>query len=223
VDEAVAAHFRARLQGAGLSEADALEVFHARWAERLRTETVVFADDDPAGALLDRGAAALSLYLRQAAPQVEPEAVQRRVEFRLSPDLGWSVIGYPDLETTGGELVDLKVKARHLGQQEADASLQATLYLLARRLEGRPARRLVFHSLRHTGVGGPSLRELPTTRAPERLNGLLARIALAASLVAELSERYGPSGPWPLSDPESWACSARFCPAFSACPGGAGL
>src|SRR5437879_8875177 len=40
VDEAVAAHFRARLAGGALSEADALDVFRARWAERIRAEQV---------------------------------------------------------------------------------------------------------------------------------------------------------------------------------------
>jgi len=222
VDEAVAEHFRARLRGDVASESDALGRFRDAWARGLLDREVVFADDAPAGTLLDQGRAALSLYLREQAARLEPEAVQRRFELVLWPEVSWTLVGYPDLETTDGRVVDLKVKARHLSQAEADASLQAGAYLLAREREGRPAT-FTFHSLRREGADGPSLRELHTRREPRQLNGLLVRVALAARLAVELAERFGPEGPWPLADPQSIGCSARLCPAWHGCPGGAGL
>jgi len=221
VDEAVAEHFRARLAGGALSESDALERFRDAWARRLADDEVIFADDAPAGTLLDQGRASLSLYLREQGG-LEPEAVQRRLELALWPGVSWTLVGYPDLETTDARIVDLKVKARHLSQAEADASLQAGVYLLAREREGRTAT-FTFHSLRREGAQGPSLREVHTAREPRQLNGLVVRVALAARLAMELAECFGPEGPWPLADPQSIGCSARLCPAWRDCAGGAGL
>ena len=128
-------------------------------------------------------------------------------------------MGALDLETPE-EVLDLKVKARHLGPAGAEASLQAGIYLAARRAEGRPAARFVFHSLRHGP--NPGLRVIPTARDARRLDGALARVALGARLIADLHARHRAEGPWPLADPESWACSRRYCPAWARCPGGAG-
>ena len=63
---------------------------------------------------------------------------------------------------------------------------------------------------------------LATARDGRRLDGALARVAMGARLIADLADRHGAEGPWPLADPESWACSARYCPAWAECPGGAG-
>jgi hypothetical protein len=60
--------------------------------------------------------------------------------------------------TSGGQLIDLKLVAKHLGQAAADRDLQAADYLLARRLEGQlrgtPA---AVGRLRRGHVGGSLL------------------------------------------------------------------
>ena len=52
---------------------------------------------------------------------------------------------------------------------------------------------------------------------------MLARIALAASQIAALHDRYGPDRPWGFADPTSWKCGPRYCQHWATCPGGAGL
>jgi hypothetical protein len=71
------------------------------------------------------------------------------------PGTQWSFVAYLDLVTAKGTIVDLKVKAKHLGDAEARRDPQPRAYVLARRLDeagrdgGPPPRRFVFHSLRH--------------------------------------------------------------------------
>jgi hypothetical protein len=64
---------------------------------------------------------------------------------------------------------------------------------------------------------------ISTTRTVGQMRGVLARIALAASQIAAAYERYGPDHSWGFADPTSWRCSAKFCHAWSGCPGGRGL
>lgn len=215
VDAGASAAWRARM--AGEEEPEAALAAYAEAFERPGGE-VDFGLDGPRE-LRERGRAALRAYLAAPAARVVPVAVQREFALALAPGLSWSLIGRIDLETEDAA-IDLKVKARHLGPAEAERSLQASLYLAARRAEGLPAARFAFHSLRHGSA--PELRVVPTGRDPRRLDGALARVALAARLIAALAERLGPEGPWPLADPEGWACSRRWCPAYGTCPGGAG-
>ena len=89
-----------------------------------------------------------------------PVAVQRRIEFKLAPDLEWTIEGHLDLETQSpdldgepfGEIVDYKVKSGDAIGQKADRDPQASLYLAGRWLERRPADRFAFAQVLRPGI-----------------------------------------------------------------------
>jgi hypothetical protein len=73
---------------------------------------------------------------------------------------------------------------------------------------------------------GPRRKEMSatlvsTSRKAGQLRGALVRIAQVARQIVACYERFGPDEPWGFADPSSWKCSARYCEAWSSCPGGA--
>ena len=73
------------------------------------------------------------------------------------------------------------------------------------------------------GASTMSSTLITTTRTLGQQRATLARIAQAASQIHALYERYGPDEPWGFADPTGWKCGPRYCSAWHACPGGAGL
>jgi hypothetical protein len=215
VGAAVAAHLAARLRGEHLSLLDIDDLFCAEWAQRVPTARLG-AGETPDG-MRREGRALVVAYLARIAPLLRPESVERKLELRFDGQADWSVVGYLDVEDATGEIVDLKVRGRHVSQADADQSAQATLYLLARALEGRPAPRFVFHSLRRTKIG-VDIALVPTRRTPAQLAAFERRIAQTARAIARCVE----SGDWPLAAPEGWWCGGgqHGCPHYPTCPGG---
>jgi hypothetical protein len=215
VGAALAAHLAARARGERLSLLDTDDLFCAEWAQR--SPDAALKAGESLTDLRRQGRQLIVAYLHRLAPALRPETVERKVELRFDGDAQWSVVGYLDLEDAGGEVIDLKVRARHVTAADADQSAQATLYLLARALEGRPAKRFVFHSLRRTKKGA-DLALVPTRRTPAQLAAFERRVAATARAIARCAE----TGEWPLAAPEGWWCAAgpTGCPHYRSCPGG---
>ena len=241
VDDALSDYHRHLLEaGERLPVEEVIGRYRATWAERLEADrqrdAIVFDEFDEPTAI-ERGVEALKLAFEQLLPRLGmPVAVQRRVELTLAPGLEWSIEGYVDLETQWpdherqelvSEVVDYKVKGGDaISQAKADCDLQASLYLAARWLEGRPAECLAFAQILRAGKKRKtaSTALVKTQRTAGQLRATLARIALAAGQISALYERFGPETPWGFADPASgWRCSQRYCPYWHACPGGAGL
>jgi hypothetical protein len=123
------------------------------------------------------------------------------------------------------EVVDYKVKSSPITQAKADVDPQAGLYLAGRWLEGEPARAFRFAQIAKPGSRRKHMSStlITTTRTLGQQRATLARIAQAASQIHALYERYGPDEPWGFADPTGWKCGPRYCSAWHACPGGAGL
>jgi len=164
----------------------------------------------------DRGGRCWSPTSAGSRRRCAPLSVERKVELRFD-GAQWSFVGYLDVEDASGEVIDLKVKARHLSQAEADHSAQASAYLLARSLEGRPARRFAFHSLRR-GAKRADIQVVATERSQGQLEAFERRLAQTARAIARCVE----TGDWGYAAQEGWWCSAgpSGCPHFAACPGG---
>jgi PD-(D/E)XK nuclease superfamily len=239
VDDALTHYYRHRLEtGEQLPLQEVERFFGRNWKRQLE------AENDKLGVACDErldrptalklGVRALALASEQLVPRLgEPVAVQRRVELRLG-EVEWTVEGYLDLETRRHEpgseepveeVVDYKVKAGSAITEAAAArNPQASLYLAARWLEGRPAR----FQFAQTLIPGAQRKTMTTSLIPaERTTGelraTLARIALTAAQIATAYERFGADGPWQWADPSSWKCSPRYCEHWRGCPGGAGL
>jgi hypothetical protein len=214
------------------------ELYRHNWEEQREREEedrgIDWSDIQPEAAR-DIGLQGIGVALTELVPQLgRSVAVQRKMEFTLTPRCEWVVQGFIDLESEierlgsdepAAVLVDTKVKATPLYEDKADRDLQASLYLTGRWIEGNPAEEFLFAQLlrpgsRRSKVGS---KITPTRRTVGQMRAMRARVALAASQIAAAYERYGPERPWGYTEPTHWVCSRRFCPHWSDCPGGAGL
>ena len=216
VGAALTARFAAQIAGDSLSLADIDDLYLAEFDDA--APAAFFKDKEPPAVLRRQGRQVLVAYLARIAPTLRPTSVERKVELRFD-GAQWSFVGYLDVEDASGEVIDLKVKAKHLGQAEADHSAQASAYLLARSLEGRPARRFAFHSLRR-GAKRADIQVVQTERSAGQLEAFERRLALTARAITRCVE----TGDWAYAAQEGWWCSAgpSGCPHFVACPGGVG-
>jgi hypothetical protein len=223
VDAAIEAHFKALLAtGEPLPQRDVEDIYAAAWQRKIDDPAIEidWGDDSPAH-VKDSGLIALRAYLTELAPAVRPASVQREFSFALAPDLEWTLTGRLDLEDADGDVIDIKVKKRHVAQADADSDPQPSLYLLERALAGRPARRFVYHSVNPTAKQAKT-KIVPTARTRAQLQVFVARVLATARAIDGLYRQFGPEGPWPLADPTHWCCSPRFCAAWARCPGGGG-
>ena len=98
-------------------------LFRDAWAhEREQTE---FRDDEDPAELGACGEALVSKYMDQAAPLLEPAAVEMRVEGTIG---GIQVQGWIDLLDVNGRIIDLKTAARKPSGIESDYKFQIATY-----------------------------------------------------------------------------------------------
>lgn len=215
VGAAITQHYAAQIAGQSLSASDADDICGAEFDESALRPQTDFGEDDP-GELRGHGREALRSYLAEIAPGVRPVSVERKVELRFG-GAEWAFTGYLDVEDETGTVIDVKVGKKHVTAPAAKRSPQATSYLLARAMEGRPAGRFEFHSVRRGAVRGEHCQVVPAQRSDGQLLALERRIAQTARLIARCAE----TGEWALSSPDGWWCSQRMCAFWRSCPAGA--
>ena len=200
---ALAQHYGTQIEtGQGIATEQLLDEFSSEWEDRIEREDVRF--EDSPGALKDSGARALSLYHAAIAPKVLPVSVER--EFELTwPGVRWALTGFIDLEDAAGDVRDYKMTTKRITPAAADADLQATIYLAARRAEGDPAPRLWFDTMLRQSQ--PKTEAVPTERSELELDLLTDRIF---AIAAEIHWRCE-AGVWSGAPPGSWYCgSCRY-------------
>lgn len=238
VDRTLSHYYQTQLEsGELLAPADLQEFYRTAWKELVEHEEddrgIDWAQLHPQ-VTHDVGLEGIGVALEQLVPQLgRPVAVQRTLEFALTPDCEWTVQAILDLETEveqpGDErpsplVVDYKFKGSALGQERANSDLQASLYLTGRWVEGRPADGFCFAQLLRPRKGGKVGAKITQTRRTiGRMRATRARIAQAASAIVAMHDRYGPDDPWPYAEPDHWKCSRRYCDHWLRCAGGAGL
>ncbi|MEJ7803895.1 MAG: PD-(D/E)XK nuclease family protein [Candidatus Limnocylindria bacterium] len=216
VGAAITQHYAAQMACEALSAGDADDICAAEFDESALRPGAEFGEDD-VDELREHSRGALRAYLSELAPQVRPVSVERKVELRFA-GAEWAFVGYLDLEDESGVVIDVKVGKKHVTDTAAMRSPQATSYLLARVMEGRPAERFAFHSVRRGAKRGEHCLVVPTERSEGQLRALEERIAQTARQIARCAE----SGEWPLSTPDGWWCSGRMCAFWASCPAGGG-
>lgn len=204
---ALAQNFGHQLEsGEALCTEAVLDEFASEWEDRCGREEVDWRQDLP-GELKDSGVGALSIYHRLIAPTIAPVSVER--EFELSwPGVQWKLTGFIDLEDSDGLVRDYKMSARRMTQPDADADLQPTIYMAARRAEGDPAAGFRFDTMIRTKQ--PKAEVVETERSELQLDLLTDRIF---GLAREIEYRCE-SGNWGGAAPNTWFCSTcRYdCP-----------
>lgn len=191
---------------------DVLDCYSDEFDELSNRQEVDWQDEKP-GELKDSAARSLSVYCEKLAPQVKPVAVERK--FTLSfQGVQWKMVGYMDLETASGSIVDMKLRQRSMSPVEAGSALQPAAYLSARRAEGQPATGFEFHVLKRGS--NPAASVVATTRTEKQLDLFLCSIVDAAKEIALRAE----NDVWSPAPPGAWWCSQSACPAWRICPYG---
>ncbi len=93
--------------------------------EDLPREQTEFRDDEDPAELGACGEALVSKYIDEAAPLIEPAAVEMRVEGTIG---GIRVQGWIDLMDVNGRIIDLKTAARKPSGIESDYKFQIATY-----------------------------------------------------------------------------------------------
>ncbi len=196
---ALAQHYGYQLErGEGLSTEAVLDEFAADWETRTRSGEVDWGTDKP-GALKDSGAKALADYHARIAPGIVPVSVER--EFQLSwSGVEWIVTGFMDLEDADGLVRDYKMTGKRLTRPAADADLQPTTYLAARRAEGNPAAGFMFDTMVRSAK--PFAEVIDTARSERQLDLLSDRIFTLAREIAWRTE----NDCWSGAPPNTWFC-----------------
>jgi hypothetical protein len=210
---ALAAFFKARMNGAQMSASDADDRLLAEFGTELR-HTVLEPKHKPE-VVREQCREPLRHYLETVAPGIHPVAVEREARARF-PGAEWTFVGYIDLETDGGDVVDYKLGERHVDRRRPTTDPQPRAYMLLRLLEGEPAKRFVFHSLRRGKIGEDAdrFRPMPVEFTPLQLDNFQRRVARVAREIARAVE----SGDFATST-QGWWCGER-CPHFARCPAG---
>src|ERR671926_2020339 len=110
----------------------------AEFDERAAQPLTDFGEEHPAE-LREQAREALRAYLRELAPTVRPVSVERRFELRFE-GAEWSIVGYFDAEDASGDVIDVKVGAKHVSEARAGVDPQPTTYELAPRRGGTASR-----------------------------------------------------------------------------------
>jgi hypothetical protein len=196
---ALAQHYGLQIErGEGLSTEDLLDEFASQWDLRTGREEVDYEEEAPGG-LKDSGAGALRIYHTQFAPAIVPVSVER--EFELSwPGAEFKLTGFIDLEDADGLVRDYKMSARKMPQKDADADLQATIYLAAKRAEGQPAAGFRFDQMIRTKQ--PTAQVLVTERTERQIDQLSQRVFTIAREIEWRCE----TEIWSGAAPNTWFC-----------------
>jgi RecB family exonuclease len=114
---------RAKMAGVVLEAAGISDAWEAVWDEA--AEGAEFAADDDVEALKASSARLARKYLAEAAPSIEPAAVEVPVSGTIA---GIPVRGIADLVTVDGTVVDIKTAGRKPSGLAADHALQLATY-----------------------------------------------------------------------------------------------
>jgi hypothetical protein len=98
-------------------------LFRDAWA--VERDEIEFRDDEDPAELGACGQALVSKYMDQAAPLIEPAAVEMRVEGEIG---GIRVQGWIDLMDVDGRIIDLKTAGRKPSGIESDYKFQIATY-----------------------------------------------------------------------------------------------
>jgi CRISPR/Cas system-associated exonuclease Cas4 (RecB family) len=134
VHEALAVNFSAKIQtGEDIATEGIAMVFRDSLAKQL--QDAALAEDESAEDLADCGESMIRVYMREAAPSIQPAAVELPVEGSIG---GVAVRGIVDILTADGDVIDIKTAARKPSGVSAAHRLQVSTYAML--LEGASGR-----------------------------------------------------------------------------------
>jgi RecB family exonuclease len=126
VHDAIAEHFRAKMAGADLDPVDAAEAFDRSWWDQLEGDTLLRDEDDDPAELQAIGRTLASRYVAEAAPAIQPAAVEEKVEGTIA---GVRVQGRVDVREENGTIRDIKTACHRPAGVSAAHRFQLATYV----------------------------------------------------------------------------------------------
>ena len=170
----------------------------------------------------DDGVAMIRAYRKEVAPALQPSVVEQTVLIPLNTSFGETLpplMTVLDLVDETRRITDFKTTSKQPDPDDANASGQLTAYDVAHRSAfGVPSSGQELIHLRRPLKTKPfsEVFKQPTTRSDEQVGNYLRHVQAVALQISVGVQ----TGLFPMADPKSWACSAKFCGFFSICPGG---
>lgn len=160
------------------------------------------------GRAKDQTVAMAEVFAQQIAPEYQPISVQR--EFRIvMPNSTHDLLGFIDLEDDEHRVVDNKTANKRKSQEEADSSLQLTMYAAAHRIwtgvDPREVRLEVLVKNRQI-----VRQTLSSTRNTSDYQALINRFNAVQAAIK--------SGNFPPATPDAWWCAKKWCGYHATCP-----
>jgi hypothetical protein len=144
------------------------------------------------------------------APEYQPVAVEERFTIPL-PMLDHDIVGVVDMRSDANEIVDFKTKKRKSSEEDADQSIQLSVYAAAVLSDSQDEVTVKLDCLIEASARKPVTRDLVTaTRDRTDLPILGRRVAVVSKAIG--------SGLFPPASPGSWWCSESWCGYWNTCP-----
>lgn len=186
----------------------AAEEVRRRWQEEapaLDEEEQQLGSARVMGQTVDVAVALAALHAKTVAPGIAIVAIEEG--FRLELDgFPFDILGYKDIREKG-RIRDTKTKGKAPSQDEADVSMQLTIYDIDERARGNNGTELQLDTLVANKV--PKYVALKSRRTLLDHDRLYRRLEVTAQQLE--------SGIFPPTDPTSWACSEKWCGYWNRC------
>ncbi len=170
--------------------------------ERARGKKIVLAEAKDQIALL------AEIHAEQQAPDYQPRFVEQRVTIPL-PGASHDLLGIIDLTDDQDRVTDFKTAGKKKPQEDADGSVQLTVYAAAHKvLTGVLPKEVRLDVL--TTTKSPARQVLRSSRDMVDFGSLAARINTMLKLID--------AGIFPPTTPGAWWCGAKWCGYYSTCP-----
>ncbi|MBN2492432.1 MAG: PD-(D/E)XK nuclease family protein [Planctomycetes bacterium] len=166
--------------------------------------------DEPFTAVKDELPGLVAVFQKDAAPGIEPAAVEEKVVTRLKPSVGepFDVLSYLDLRERDGRVTDLKTAKRSWPEDRPAAELQPLLYTMAEAGES------AFRFLITVRTKTPKIQVLDRAITADEKQAATALVALAKRRADAIVAN--PEIAWPTGHGGN-LCSKRFCGYWREC------
>lgn len=168
------------------------------------------AGDSAKGESIDHAVTLAALHHKRVAPRFSSDGLRVQREWVLDvKGLPIQLAGTIDIQEGSERVTDTKTSKKSPAADEADRSLQLTMYALAvQQLDGQPPTKVALDYL--VKLKDPKAVFLESERKPEDFTHLLRRVQQAQKAIET-----GLFTPAPL---DAWWCSKKWCGYHSSCP-----
>lgn len=159
------------------------------------------------GKIKDEAVSLGELFIKDSAPYIQPVVVEDKEIIEI-PEASYNLMGVLDVVDEKDVIIDFKTSSKSKSQEEADKSLQLTMYALTFRKKFKRAtnglRLEVFVAKKE-----PEIQRLTTHRTVEDVEAFVNRVN---SIIKGIK-----AGVFPPATPGAWWCDPRFCGYYYTC------